>query len=272
MRHVVLDQWSRRESFLHRRDPRAKILALAAFLVAVATTYGSFGVRAAAYFALLVAALLCARLPVAGALARAAVVLPFSLAFAAVTALAGDNSRAVMLVVKSYLSAAGVLLLVSTTPLPELLRGMERLGAPPFLVMVAQFLYRYLFVISEEAQNMRVAGASRGATLRSLAGRAARFRAAAGALAVLFARSYARAGGIHRAMLARGFEGRFRLTSTRRFGWPDAAFLLAALLLVVAVRAGSFVNSGTGYAIPKKIPPEIGNCVACPRILRGARR
>ena len=231
MRHVVLDQWSRGSSFLHRRDPRAKILALVAFLVAVATTYRSFGACAAAYLGLLVVALLCARLPVAGAFARAAVVLPFSLTFAAVTALAGDTERAVMLVVKSYLSAAGVLLLVSTTPLPELLRGMEMLGAPPFLVMVAQFLYRYLFVISEEAQNMRVAGASRGATLRS-----ARFRAAAGALAVLFARSYARAGDIHRAMLARGFEGRFRLPSARRFGWADGVFLLGAVLLVVSIR------------------------------------
>ena len=187
-------------------------------------------------------------------------VLPFSLAFAAVTALAGDTPRAVMLVVKSYLSAAGVLLLVSTTPLPELLRGMEMLGAPPFLVMVAQFLYRYLFVISEEAQNMRVAGASRGATLRSLAGRAARFRAAAGALAVLFARSYARAGDIHRAMLARGFEGRFRLPSARRFGWADAAFLLAALLLVVSIRAVEYHRRGA----------ETQSSIAGTKMTRGA--
>lgn len=236
MRHVVLDQWSRRESFLHRRDPRAKILALAAFLVAVGTTYRSFPTCAAAYFGLLAAALVCARLPLAGAFARAAVVLPFSLAFAAVSALSGDMPRAVMLVVKSYLSAAAALLLVSTTPLPELLRGLEMLGAPPFLVMVAQFLYRYLFVISEEAQNMRAAAASRGATLRSLAARGARFRAAAGALAVLFARSYARAGDIHRAMLARGFEGRFHLPSARRFNRADAVFLLAALLLVISIR------------------------------------
>ena len=65
---------------------------------------------------------------------------------------------------KSYLSALAVLLLVSTTPLPVLLRGFEMLGAPRFLLMVAQFLYRYLFVISEEAQHMRKAAMARGAT------------------------------------------------------------------------------------------------------------
>lgn len=246
MRHVILDRWSRRQSVLHRRDPRAKIVAVTAFLVAVATTQGFFAATSAAYFALLAAAVICARLPLAGVFARAAVVLPFSLVFAAVTLLAGDAQRAAMLVVKSYLSAAAVLVLVSTTPLPDLLRGLEKLGAPPFLVMVAQFLYRYLFVISEEAQNMRVAGASRGATLRSLAGRAARFRAAAGALAVLFARSYARAGDIHRAMLARGFEGRFHLPYAPRFGRADAAFLLAALVLIAGVRAAPWLTAAYG--------------------------
>ena len=83
---------------------------------------------------------------------------------------------------------------------------------------------------------MRVASVSRGASLRGVASHAARFRAAAGALAVLFARSYARAEAVHRAMLARGFEGRFRLLRVLRFGWADAAFLLLAAVAPVAVR------------------------------------
>ena len=37
MHHVTLDRWSRGESVLHRRDARVKVLALAAYLVAVAT-------------------------------------------------------------------------------------------------------------------------------------------------------------------------------------------------------------------------------------------
>ena len=94
-------------------------------------------------------------------LTRAAVVLPFTLVFAIITILAGDLERAGLLLGKSYLSALAVLALVSTTPLPQLLRGLEMLGVPRFLLMVAQFLYRYLFVISEEAQHMRVAAASR---------------------------------------------------------------------------------------------------------------
>ena len=89
--------------------------------------------------------------------------LPFTAVFAAVSWLAGDPARGAALVLKSYLSALAVLLLVSTTPLPVLLRGFEIAGAPRFLLMVAQFLYRYLFVISEEAQHMRKAAAWRAA-------------------------------------------------------------------------------------------------------------
>ena len=234
MHHVVLERWSRRESALHRRDPRAKIAALVLFLTIVATTRHGFALAGACYLALLVAVMLWARLPLWNALARAAVVLPFTLVFAFVTILAGDAERAGLLVGKSYISALAVLALVSTTPLPQLLRGLEMLGVPRFLLMVSQFLYRYLFVISEEAQHMRAAAASR----RTSANRhtASRFRAAAGALAVLFARSYARADAIHRAMVARGFQGRFRLLSMLRFGWADALFLLAAAAAPAAIR------------------------------------
>src|SRR5207249_1018189 len=120
---------------------------------------------------------------------RSALVLPFSLVFAVISWTAGDSARALSLLIKSYLSAAAVLIVVASTPMPQLLRGLESLGAPRFLLMVAQFLYRYLFVISEEAQHMRTAAVSRGASLRGVLARHARFQAAVGALAVLFARS-----------------------------------------------------------------------------------
>lgn len=239
MHHVVLERWSRRESVLHRRDPRAKIAALLIFLVIVATTGHPFFAAGACYLGCLIAVLLWARLPVRGAMARAAVVLPFTLVFALITIFGGEAQRAGMLLGKSYISALAVLVLVSTTPLPQLLRGLELLGAPRFLLMVAQFLYRYLFVISEEAQHMRVAARSRGGKGQS----GSRFRAAAGALAVLFSRSYARAEAIHRAMIARGFQGRFRLLTALHFGWADAVFLLAAAAAPAFIRVAAEVRA-----------------------------
>ena len=236
MHHVVLDRWSRWSSPLHRADPRAKIAILLVFLVVLASSRQGLLPSVTLLALFLLSGILAARLPLAAMLLRAGVVLPFSLAFAGVCWLAGDPARGIELAVKSYFSALAVLLLVSTTPLPTLLRGLESLGAPRFLLMVAQFLYRYLFVISEEAQHMAKAASARGATGGGMARRPERFRAAAGALAVLFARSHGRAGEIHRAMMARGFDGRLPTVALLRFRKVDALWALAGSLTPIALR------------------------------------
>jgi cobalt/nickel transport system permease protein len=114
---------------------------------------------------------------------------------------------------------------------------MAALGVPRFLLLVAQFLYRYLFVLSEEAQHMRTAALCRGGRNLTVLR-----RAAAGALAVLFARSYERAESVHRAMLARGFSGQFRVLMPVRFGAADAVFVtttVAAIGTLWAVTGGT---------------------------------
>ena len=236
MHHIVLERWSRGASGLHRLDPRAKIVPLLALLAALATARRALPEFSAAVFLMLCAALLAARIPLFAALARAALVLPFAAVFAAVCWLSGDPARGVALALKSYLSALAVLTVVATTPLPVLLRGLELLRVPLFLLTVAQFLYRYLFVISEEAQHMSKAAAARGTPARPLASGGARFRAAAGALAVLFARSYGRAQDVHRAMLARGFTGRLHPLFDLHFRPADAVFAALASLAPVAAR------------------------------------
>lgn len=227
MHHVELDRWSRRSSQLHARDARVKILLLVAYLVAVATSPRVSAAWSAVYGSVLLAAILVAGLPVGAVLLRAAAVLLFSAAFAVVSVVAGDSQRAAALVLKSYLSAAAVLVLMGTTPLVRLLRGLERLRVPGFLVLVVQFLHRYLFVLSEQAQHMRLAALCRGGW---------RFRQAAGGVAVLFARSYDRAEGIHRAMLARGFAGRLMPAEPARAGWQDWLFLLGGVAVMAALR------------------------------------
>jgi cobalt/nickel transport system permease protein len=234
LHHVHVDHWSRGKSLLHARDPRAKTLTLLIFLIVLATTPANAALTLGIDAAVLVSGILIAGLPLVRLLLRAMVVLPFSLTFGLISWLAGDRLRAIGLVEKSYLSAVAVLLVVGTTSLPALLNGLEKLGAPRMLVLVAQFIYRYLFVISEQAQHMRLAASSRQGDPRLH--RKGRFRAAAGALAVLFARSYYRADGIHRAMLARAFTGRFPLLNSLRFRFADGVFFLAAAAFLILVR------------------------------------
>lgn len=229
MRHTVVEDWSRGSSTLHQRAAGAKLLVVAIFLVLLATAHRRIVLLAGVLFLLLIWSILVARLPLFGVLSRAAVVLPFSGVFAVVSWLAGDTARSLELILKCYLSALAVLVLVGTTLLPELLRTLELVKVPPFLLIVGQFLYRYLFVVLEEASHMRSAAASRGGMT---------FRAAAGVLAVLFARSYSRAEGIHRAMIGRGFDGHFRPLAVRRFSATDGQFAAASISLLLLLRAG----------------------------------
>jgi cobalt/nickel transport system permease protein len=160
------------------------------------------------YLALLAAVAGTARLPLPGMLWSAAAVLPFALCFAVVSAISGDPMRAVWLVIRVYLSSFAALLLIATTPMPDLIAGLEWLRVPRFLLQVMQFLYRYLIVLMQEANAMRQAAAARGGATGMGGLGNLHFRQAAAAVGVLFARSYTRAEAIHRAMLSRGFDGR----------------------------------------------------------------
>src|SRR5438105_34167 len=139
MHHVTLDSWSRIASPMHRLDPRVKILASLAVLLSLILTHRAYGWLFGSYFVLVSGLALLGRLPLTALLVRAAVVLPFAGTVAALNLFGGDAARATAVLGKSYISAMTVLVLLATTPLHALLRGLESLGAPRFLLMVAQF-------------------------------------------------------------------------------------------------------------------------------------
>jgi cobalt/nickel transport system permease protein len=230
---LAVDRWSTGASPLHARDARAKFIALLVFLIAVSTTRPGAGIAFALYAAIVIMAAFIARLPFLALLKRAAMILPFSATFALITWWSGEPERAAAFAEKSVLSAFAALLLIATTPINDLLRALASLGMPRQLIFVVQFLHRYLFVIAEQAQHMRLAAQCRRGLAKH---RRFRFQGAAGALGVLFARSWERADGIYRAMLARGFTGQFPRLTPAQFRFADAVFLLVAAVTSVSIR------------------------------------
>jgi cobalt/nickel transport system permease protein len=231
VRPAAIERWSSGSSPVHRRDPRFKLLALLALLIGIGTAYRPPELLLCG--GIVLTGLVLARLPLGGVLARAAVVLPFSGSFALLAALAGDPLRAVLLLARSYCSATAVVVFAGTTPMPELLDGLRRLGCPRALILVAQFVYRFLFVTVEQAGSMRRAAQARGAG----GNRRASFTAAAGSVAALFARALSRAERVHRAMMARGFTGRFALLNPRPAAAADWLLLLLTVATLVAIRS-----------------------------------
>ena len=254
MHHLVVEGWSRAESPLHSLDARAKLVALFAFLIAVSLTPSSAQFAFGVYAALVLAAMAASRLPLGGLARRAALVLPFSATFALITWWSGQPLRAAALAEKSFLSGLATLLLIATTPLNRLLAAFESLRAPRVLTLVVQFLYRYLFVISEQAQHMRLAAQSRSPAGAS---RILGFHASAGAIGVLFARSWERADGVYNAMLARGYS---RQPVARGQGELEAAATSRMLIRVRDLRYrypdGTLALNGVDFDL------DAGECVA----------
>ena len=225
------DRWSRAGGWLQRLDPRAKTLAMLAVLAAISLALPREYVATARLYAagslLWLITVVTSRLPVWPLYRRALLVLPFTLVFAVVSWLSGDPQRAVAISAKALLSAQFAVLLAASTPMENLLAGMERCHAPRLVLTITLLIYRYLFLIASQARRMRMAAEARGSQRR--------FAVAAGTLAVLFARSQERATGLHRAMLARGFQGSFPPLAPLSLSLADGVFIALALPAAVGL-------------------------------------
>ena len=104
---------------------------------------------------------------------------------------------------------------------------------PKMLVMQLGFLYRYIFVLIDEAMRIRRGRDFRGAA-RAPASR--RLAAAGGIIAALFVRTLERSERIYTAMAARGYRGEPHSLSRLRFCPSDAAFLAATAAYLAVCR------------------------------------
>jgi hypothetical protein len=151
LHHVTLDRWSRGESVLHRRDARVKVLALAAYLVAVAHARRRPATRAGGLRAL---RLPDCWLPVARRRAactrRDSAAVPGVFAFFSV--LGGQPGRAVELVERATCRRARCFGGRNYAPGQDDGRAGNRCTCRG-RVLVVQFIYRYLFVVSEQAHT-----------------------------------------------------------------------------------------------------------------------
>jgi cobalt/nickel transport system permease protein len=128
-----------------------------------------------------------------------------------------------------------------TTPLPDLLWALRKLHVPDILVAIVSFMYRYLFVMLDEAARLMRARASRSAARTGhRAGQTVLWRGRVVGYMVgsLMLRSFERSERIYQAMAARGYAGELRHVGTHHFSprdwWVMACAILFVAMLVVA--------------------------------------
>ena len=254
---LALDQrFQEGSSLLHRLEARAKLLTtLALIFAATLTPTGRWEVLG------VLAVLLAAGVALSGlspllVLRRSALALPFILAAIPLlftregdaifsvpilawrwTATDAGLEALLTILVRSWLSVGAAVILTATTPATDLLRALRGLHAPRVIVATVSFMYRYVFVIGEEAQRLMRARECRSAVTGKASGGSIRWRARVlGNMAgSLFIRSFGRAERIYDAMRSRGYDGELKsmaVTSLRRADYAALAIvfgLLAAL-------------------------------------------
>ncbi|MFQ6097288.1 MAG: cobalt ECF transporter T component CbiQ [Armatimonadota bacterium] len=244
------------ESPVGRMDARVKLVLAVGWVVCIVLTPIAQWHRLALYGVLLCAMYFVARVPIRWLLCRLAFLLPFlalvvvSLPFvprddavrvypvphthltvsdAGLRALASVGSKAL-------LSVLVMTLLAATTPLERTLTALQTLRVPTVFVTLISFMYRYLFVLVDEAQRMVRARDARGrpSSLRRRVG------VAGSMVGALFVRSYERSERVATAMIARGFDGTMRtLVEARCEPWHIVAgVLFGGLLTCVALLPG----------------------------------
>jgi cobalt/nickel transport system permease protein len=235
-------------SRVHRLDPRAKVVGLMSVTVVAVSAPVRLWPVYAVCAAVLAAYATAARIGPHDLWRRVRIVLPFVLVLGALVPFVRDGGRSwaigpltahqagleVCLAVsaKAIIGTLGAALLGSTTTFPQVLRALEALRAPRLFVLIAAFMYRYLFVIVQETGRMRSALVARGYDPRhSLqAGPMGRMATA------MFLRTYSRGERVYQAMLARGYDGAMPQLVPLSFGRVDVVFVAAILSLLLCVR------------------------------------
>lgn len=223
------------DSPVHRLDPRTKIIGLILVAVVAASTPPGAWAALSAYLLVVVGLVAVARLPLRHTLRRMLIEVPFLLAALALAVFAADGAvRGGTLALKLTASVLAMILLSSTTPFPRLLHGFEALRAPRIIVMIVSFMWRYLHVLGEEWQRVRIARQARGHRARWLW----QERSLGPALGSLFLRSLHRGERVYLAMASRGFHGGVPVTVTGPMALRrvDGAFLVGLVAALLAAR------------------------------------
>jgi cobalt/nickel transport system permease protein len=135
------------------------------------------------------------------------------------------------LMVRFTLTVSAALILIASTGFNSVCVALGKMRAPRAFVVQLLFLYRYLFVLIDEASRM-----NRARSLRVFEGRGMGFGVFIQMLGQLLLRTLDRAKRIQLAMHCRGFDGEIRMARQLKIRGRDFAFVAVWSIFFIAVR------------------------------------
>jgi cobalt/nickel transport system permease protein len=267
--HVhFLDPYRPRSSLVHQLDPRIKLTLTIAFILTNALVpSGAWPVYILLY-ALLLSMEILSELGVGYILRRSALALPFVLAALPIMfSMPGPSltsftlghwtlsisqpglERVISVALKSWISVQAAIILAASTTFPELLVALRALHVPRLLVGVFGLMWRYLFVLVDEALRLIRARAARSGESEQKGSRkgvsvAWRARVTGGMAGSLFLRGLERSDRIYMAMLSRGYDGEVRTLPLPELKTTHVVLLAVCLLIFLFLLAFAFLIWG----------------------------
>lgn len=251
------DRYLAGATILHQLDPRVKLVITLLFILANVLLPDGTWLSFVYGWLIICFACLLAKISLSYLLKRSMIALPFALAAITVminvpgvsvaTVQLGNLAlnitdtgiiRFISILLRSWLSVQAAILLVSTTPFPDLIHGMRHLRVPKMIVSIIAFMYRYLFVLVDETIRLVRAREARSARLADQHHGGSfwwRARVTGNMVGQLFIRSYERSDRVYNAMLARGYQGEFLTISQHQLTGRDWNALLFAVILVLSM-------------------------------------
>jgi cobalt/nickel transport system permease protein len=232
---------------VHSLPSHVKICTVLFFVFVVVSTPITYWPAFLIFLALVIFSALAGKISILTLSKRALIEVPFIL-FAILMPFFGTGERfelgpfnlyrdgllaGLSIVAKGTLGVLSAVILSTTTTAREILRGLERLRLPTIMVQIASFMLRYVNVISDEMERMRIARQSRGFDATGVK----HWKVIATSAAALFIRSYERGERVHLAMLSRGFDGELPHTEPKSVGTSAwlIAFSVPALALLTSL-------------------------------------
>lgn len=258
MHFDAFDRFHDTESFIHRLDPRVKVVVTIAFILSNALLPDGAWIGFGLSLLFLLFATALSNLGMTFTLKRSFIALPFALvAVTVLFSVPGDPVasfhfiwwdltitdvgllRFVSIVIRSWLSVQMAILLVATTRFPDIVHALEHLRVPTILTTIIAFLYRYLFVLMDEVFRLLRARDARSAAAPGFrsGGRVVWRAGVAGNMAgQLFLRSYERSDRVYNAMLARGYTGHFQTMNPHVMRRVDYITMACAILFLLLLQ------------------------------------
>ena len=257
-----LDLLASGDTGLHRLDPRAKVLVTALFVVLV-ISHDRYEISALVPFIIFPAALIAAgNLPAGYIAGKILLLCPVVIVVGIFNPLfdraimlqlgpvgiSGGWLSFVSIVFRSLLTVGSAFVLLALTGFPGLCRALEQLGMPRTFAVQLLFLYRYIFVLTEEAGR-----AVRARQLRSCGTKGQGMGSFATLVGHLLLRTWQRAERVHVAMLSRGFDGRFHTSRETSFGSRELLFVIGwggVLILLRSINLSHLVGTVVMGGLP----------------------